>query len=160
VRAVRTGSPPGASASPVRLGPAPGGRATLAWWGRGGAGLGLRDSVDYALARRATLADLRAGRVSPMEVCDAHPYLLRAARFHGEPSERPCPVCRREPLTHVTYTYGDAFRTDTNGRVRQTSELPELAREHRAFTVYVVEVCRGCGWNHLALSYVLGTAQG
>jgi hypothetical protein len=24
------------------------------------------------------------------------------------------------------------------------------------FTVYAVEVCRGCGWNHLDFSYVLG----
>ena len=31
-----------------------------------------------------------------------------------------------------------------------------MAHEHGEFRVYVVEVCRGCGWNHLALSYVLG----
>jgi hypothetical protein len=24
------------------------------------------------------------------------------------------------------------------------------------FSVYAVEVCRGCGWNHLECSYVLG----
>jgi hypothetical protein len=117
-----------------------------------------RSVTDYALARRATLADLRAGRVTPLDVCDAHPYLLRAARFHGEPAEEACPVCRKEPLTHVTYTYGDCFRGQTNGRVRQSADLPDLAQEHEEFTVYVVEVCRGCSWNHLTVSYVLGRA--
>ena len=31
-----------------------------------------------------------------------------------------------------------------------------MGMDHREFKVYVVEVCRCCGWNHLALSYVLG----
>jgi hypothetical protein len=115
-----------------------------------------RSVIDYALARRATLNDLFAGRASTMDVCDAHPYLLRAAKFHGEPTESPCPVCKKGPLTHVTYTYGDGFK-DTNGRVRATTELPALEREHPEFTVYVVEVCRDCAWNHLVSSYVLGT---
>ena len=57
-----------------------------------------RQVVDYALQRRALLAEVYAGRVG-REVCDASPYLLRAAKFHGEPSERTCPVCRKEPLT-------------------------------------------------------------
>jgi hypothetical protein len=118
-----------------------------------------RAVIDYTLNRRATLAGLRGGRVSPMDVCDAHPYLLRAARFHGEPTDEDCPVCRRERLTHVTYTYGDCFRADTNGRVRQTDELPQLAADLPEFTVYVVEVCQTCGWNHLARSYVLGGGQ-
>jgi Family of unknown function (DUF5318) len=115
-----------------------------------------RGVIDYGLARRATLLDLFSGRASTMDVCDAHPYLLRAAKYHGEPTETPCPVCKRGPLIHVTYTYGDASR-DTNGRVRATAELAALEREHRAFTVYVVEVCRDCSWNHLVSSYVLGT---
>lgn len=116
-----------------------------------------RSVVDYALARRATLADLFAGRASTYDVCDAHPYLLRAARFHGEQTEAPCPVCRRERLTNVTYTYGDCFPKEINGRVRAPAELTRLARELPEFSVYVVEVCRGCGWNHLVTSYVLGT---
>lgn len=115
----------------------------------------VRGRVDYGLARRALVAAVRGGRVPPDDVCDAHPYLLRAARFHGEPTDRECPLCRRERLTHVTYTYGDAFRGDTNGRVRRTPELAGLAEEVGEFTVYVVEVCRGCAWNHLVSSYVL-----
>jgi hypothetical protein len=117
---------------------------------------GRRALVDYGLARRAALRDLRAGRTSTLDACDAHPYLLRAARYHGEPTDRDCPVCVRERLVEVTYTYGDCFKKETNGRVRQRAELPELAGEHEEFTVYVVEVCRGCSWNHLTVSFVLG----
>jgi hypothetical protein len=114
-----------------------------------------RSVVDYALARRATLAALLNGARITTDVCDAHPYLLRAAKFHGEPTEQPCPVCRREPLTHVTYVYGDELG-QYSGRVRATKELEPMAREHGEFRVYVVEVCQSCAWNHLATSYVLG----
>jgi hypothetical protein len=126
---------------------------------RSRAAVAPRSIIDYTLYRRATLAGLRGGSVSSADVCDAHPYLLRAARFHGEPTEDDCPICRRDRLTHVTYTYGDCFRADTNGRVRQSGELPALAAELPEFTVYVVEVCQSCGWNHLAVSFVLGTGQ-
>ncbi|HEX6854655.1 MAG TPA: DUF5318 family protein, partial [Streptosporangiaceae bacterium] len=50
-----------------------------------------RSVVDYGLARRATLASVFAGRMTTTDVCDAHPYLLRAAKFHGEPTTKPCP---------------------------------------------------------------------
>ena len=53
-----------------------------------------RQVVDYALQRRALLADVGSGRVGTASVCDAGPYLLRAARFHGEQTEQTCPVCR------------------------------------------------------------------
>ena len=114
-----------------------------------------RSVVDYGLARRATLAALLSGARTPTDVCDAHPYLLRAAKFHGEATVAPCPVCRREPLTHVTYVYGDELG-QYSGRVRATRELEPMAREHGEFRVYVVEVCQSCAWNHLATSYVLG----
>ena len=117
----------------------------------------MRSRVDYALARRSTLAGLFTGRISSLDVCDAHTYLLRAAKFHGEPTEDDCPVCKKERLIHVTYTYGDVFKGETNGRVRRSADLPALADEYGEFTVYVVEVCRTCGWNHLATSYVLAS---
>jgi hypothetical protein len=66
-------------------------------------------------------------------------------------------VCKKEKLIHVTYTYGDVFKGETNGRVRRSAELSELADEYGEFTVYVVEVCRSCGWNHLETSYVLAS---
>ena len=118
--------------------------------------LEARSVTDYALARRALLADLYAGRVSSVEVCDAHPYLVRAAKWHGERTDRDCPVCRRERLSTVTYVYGDELGIYA-GRVRQSRELPGMAARYGEFTVYVVEVCQGCQWNHLVTSYVLGT---
>ncbi|MCL9760691.1 DUF5318 family protein [Frankia sp. AiPa1] len=118
-----------------------------------------RSVIDYALARRATLADLSAGRLSSLDVCDAHPYLLRAAKYHGEPTTKRCPVCRSgEPLIHVTYTYGDELG-ESSGRARATRDLPGLATRYSELRVYVVEVCRPCGWNHLTLSYVIGTGE-
>jgi hypothetical protein len=121
--------------------------------------LSPRSMIDYSLARRAVLSDLYSGRASTFEVCDAHPYLQRAARYHGEQTDVACPVCRRERLLQVIYTYGDCFPSAANGRARAAAELEALAREHPEFTVYVVEVCRGCGWNYLTSSYVLGTGS-
>lgn len=122
-------------------------------------GMGVRRSVvDYGLARRATLASVLAGHITVADVCDAHPYLLRAAKFHGEATETACPICRRTKLTHVTYVYGDELGQYA-GRVKQGPELAEMASEYGEFRVYVVEVCQSCAWNHLASSYVLGTGE-
>ena len=117
-----------------------------------------RSVIDYALARRATLSDLFAVRTSPRDVCDAHPYLIRAAKYHGEPTKKRCPVCRHDPLVHVTYTFGDELG-ESSGRVRATRELPGLAARFSELRVYVVEVCRPCGWNHLVTSYTIGTGE-
>lgn len=115
-----------------------------------------RQVIDYTLARRAVLTGLRAGRVDRADVCDAHPYLVRAARYHGEASSTPCPVCRHpEPLTHVTYVYGDGLGP-ASGRPRPTAQLARIAAEHGPVTVYVVEVCVHCAWNHLVSSHVRG----
>jgi hypothetical protein len=114
-----------------------------------------RAVVDYALQRRALLADLYTGRAGVHEVCDAHPYLQRAARYHGEASDVACPVCRKERLTLVNYVYGQELR-HANGQARSAAELRRMAMDYGEFTVYVVEVCRTCGWNHLTVSYVLG----
>ncbi|TDC60984.1 hypothetical protein E1200_29565 [Actinomadura sp. GC306] len=114
--------------------------------------------VDYGLAKRAALAELRSGSLTRDDACDAHPYLLRAARYHGEPAGERCPVCRHEPLTHVTYVYGDELGRYA-GRVKAAAELAEMDREYGEFRVYVVEVCQSCAWNHLAKSYVLGHGE-
>ncbi|WP_026066122.1 DUF5318 domain-containing protein [Actinoalloteichus spitiensis] len=114
-----------------------------------------RQVVDYALQRRALLADVHSGRVGVMEVCDAGPYLLRAAKFHGEPSDVTCPVCRKELLTRVSWIYGDELK-HAAGSARAPQELARMATMFEEFSVYVVEVCRTCGWNHLVQSYVLG----
>ena len=114
--------------------------------------------MDYGLARRATLASVFSGHTTLTDVCDAHPYLLRAAKFHGEPTDVPCPICKKVKLTHVTYVYGDELGR-YEGRVKQGPELDEMAAEYAEFQVYVVEVCQSCSWNHLASSYVLGHGE-
>ena len=86
---------------------------------------------------------------------DADPYLLRAARHHGEATERPCPICRTEELVHVTYVFGDELGP-FSGRVKSSAELPVMAYEHGHFRVYVVEVCTDCGWNHMITAFLLG----
>ena len=115
-----------------------------------------RQVVDYALQRRALLAEVYSGRVGTMEVCDASPYLVRAAKFHGQPTETSCPVCRKEQLTLVSWVYGDELK-HIAGSARTPDELDRMNSLYGEFTVYVVEVCRTCSWNHLVQSYVLGT---
>jgi uncharacterized protein DUF5318 len=115
-----------------------------------------RQVVDYALQRRALLADVGSGRVGVAEVCDASPYLLRAARFHGSPTADTCPVCGKDRLTQVSWIFGDVLR-HAAGSARHPDEIEALANSHDDFSVYVVEVCRTCSWNHLVLSYVTGT---
>ena len=134
-------------------------------WGGSGGGAAYsgpvrtqRQVVDFALQRRALLADVHAGRVALTEVCDANPYLLQAARFHGEATEQACPLCRKERLTLVSWVFGDALR-HAGGTARRPAELEQLAAVHGDFTVHVVEVCRSCRWNHLVLSYVMGTGD-
>jgi Family of unknown function (DUF5318) len=117
-----------------------------------------RQIVDYALQRRSLLADVYAGRVGVAEVCDASPYLQRAARFHGEPSQATCPVCRKERLSEVAWVFGDALK-QVSGSARTLSELDRMDGTCPEFSVYIVEVCRTCGWNHLVQSYVLGAPE-
>ncbi|MEO9222988.1 MAG: DUF5318 family protein, partial [Mycobacteriaceae bacterium] len=114
-----------------------------------------RQVVDYALQRRALLAELHSGRTGVNEVCDANPYLLRAAKFHGRSSTVMCPVCRKEPLTLVSWVFGERLGA-VSGSARSPEELVRMATTQDEFLVYVVEVCRTCSWNHLVQSYVLG----
>src|SRR5437773_74528 len=72
-------------------------------------------TVDYTLAKRALLRDLRTGMLSRLEVCDAHPDLLRAARHLGMEATRPCPVCGERQLRLLAYVFADTLKTD-NGR--------------------------------------------
>lgn len=111
--------------------------------------------VDYALQRQSLLRDVHSGKVDAAEVCDASPYLVSATKFHGEQTTQRCPICRREYLWLVHYIFGDELRSSA-GQARSRAELAMLARGYRHFDVYVVEVCRGCGWNHLINRFALG----
>jgi hypothetical protein len=114
-----------------------------------------RQVVDYALRRRSLLAEVYSGRAGVAEVCDANPYLLRAAKYHGKPSSVMCPICRKEQLTLVSWVFGDHLGA-VSGSARTAEELVMLAARYDEFSVHVVEVCRTCSWNHLVKSYVLG----
>lgn len=105
------------------------------------------------------LTGLASGRMRREDACDAHIYLRRAARYHGEPTDEVCPVCADETLVHVTYAYGECFNADTNGRAWASRDIPDLAARLPEFSVFVVEVCRECGWNHLVTSAVLGKGE-
>lgn len=122
---------------------------------RGAAVWSQRAVIDYALQRRAALADLRRGQAFTADLCDADPYLLRAAEHHGVPANRPCPVCRGDQLTELSYVFGDELGP-YQGRIRAPRELEAMAKEFGEFRVYVVEVCRRCSWNYLTTTFLLG----
>lgn len=119
----------------------------------------MPSEIDYSLARRATLADVRRGRVALADVCDAHPELVRAAVHHGSPTGRTCPVCEEADLVLVRYVYGDRLK-QVNGRViTDPKELAKLRRQQDEFTCYVVEVCTQCRWNYLVRRELAGKAH-
>ena len=110
--------------------------------------------IDYRLERQRVLAAFRAGAHSELAVCDAQGELLRNAEHCGTLTEEPCPICEDARLHHVTYVFGP--RLPSAGRcVTSRAELARLAKRKAPYTAYVVEVCIGCGWNHLVRSYLL-----
>jgi hypothetical protein len=110
--------------------------------------------IDYRLERQRILAAFRAGAQSELAVCDAQNELLRNAEFCATATDEPCPICDDEPLRHVTYVFGP--RLPSGGRcITSRAELARLAKRKAPYTAYVVEVCVGCGWNHLVRSYLL-----
>jgi hypothetical protein len=108
-----------------------------------------RGFIDYSLDKRATLLALFRGVV---DACDADPYLMRAAKFHGEKAGRNCPVCKKDSLVELRYTFGDQLG-QYSGRIKSPAELIEMEKEFGEFAVYIVEVCRDCSWNHLCSTY-------
>src|SRR6266571_1352668 len=116
-------------------------------------GLGV---VDYTLAKRALLRNFRQGLLSRLEICDAHPELLRAAKYLGETASQPCPVCRRYELRLLAYVFADGLRRD-NGRAFEVAEGLQIAAKQRGGACYVVEVCTECNWNHVAEAFLART---
>ena len=114
-----------------------------------------RGFIDYSLDKRATLLALFRGVV---DARDADPYLMRAAKYHGEKTERKCPVCKKDGLVELRYTFGDQLG-QFSGRIKNGAELAEMEKEFGEFSVYVVEVCRECSWNHLCSTYLLGDGR-
>ncbi len=111
--------------------------------------------VEYRLARNAVVSEFRKGRLSRLDVCDAHPELLRAARNVGVPDAEDCPICEETALVHVTYVFGP--RLPANGTCPTTpAQLAKLCRRADEVACYVVEVCPQCAWNHLTRMYPAG----
>jgi hypothetical protein len=116
---------------------------------------GTGGRVEYRLARNAVVSEFHKGRLSKLDVCDAHPELMRAARNVGVPLAEECPICEGPPLVHVTYVFGP--RLPSHGRCpTSAAELARLCRRADEVVCYVVEVCPDCAWNHLARMYPAG----
>jgi Family of unknown function (DUF5318) len=113
----------------------------------------LLATVDYSLAKRALINQVRTGLASWTDICDAHPELMRAAQHVGEPTRRECPVCQDAKLKLVTYVYGDGLKHD-NGRVWPLDVGLDMAADRPGSWCYVVEVCTECHWNHLHEAFV------
>jgi hypothetical protein len=123
-----------------------------------GAQPGTPGEIDYRLARQAVVSEFRKGRLAQHDVCDAHPELRRAATECSEPTRQLCPICEDANVVLVTYVFGP--RLPAHGRcVTRKGELRTLARRSGDHAAYVVEVCPGCWWNHLARSFVLSPAR-
>ena len=117
-----------------------------------------RDAIDYSLNRRATLIALFKGLSSGSDACDVDPYLKIAAKYHGERVERLCPVCRVDQMVELRYTFGDQLG-QYSGRIKTSEEMAEMQDLYGEFRVYIVEICRGCGWHHLIHSFKLGDGK-
>lgn len=111
--------------------------------------------VEYGLAKRAVVREFRKGRLSRLDVCDAHPELVRAATNLGRPTGERCPICEAHDLVDLTYVFGVGL--PAGGRVvGNQKELTRYWRRKEPVFCYVVEVCVGCRWHHLTRSYPAG----
>jgi uncharacterized protein DUF5318 len=119
-----------------------------------GAGTHVAGEVDYRLARNAVVSEFHKGRLSRLDVCDAHPELLRAAVNVGDESHEDCPICDEAKVRLVSYVFGS--RLPPSGVcVTSKSEMKKVSRTAKDLACYVVEVCPNCSWNHLARSFAI-----
>ncbi len=118
----------------------------------GGAGISGLAQVEYRLARDAAVRDVKRGRLSRIDVCDAQPELMRVARHLGKPTSTLCPLCDEQSLVTVSFAFG--ARLPPGGKaLGSQAELRALARSRSDVSFYVVEVCTECSWNHLLRSF-------
>jgi len=111
--------------------------------------------VEYRLVRNAVVRDVQKGKLGTVDVCDAHPELLRAARNVGKPSGDDCPICELAGTVQVTYVFGAGL--PPGGRCPGTAtELNPLRRREEPVLCYDVEVCPECAWHHLTRKYPAG----
>ena len=111
-------------------------------------GSGTEASVEYRLVRDGLARQVRTGKRSREDVCDAHPELLRAAKNIGKPTNEPCPVCDEASTREVTYVFGAKLPPGGTCPATKT-ELNKLLRREEPVLVYSVEVCGACKVHHL-----------
>ena len=111
-------------------------------------GSGTEASVEYRLVRDGLARQVRTGKRSREDVCDAHPELLRAAKNIGKPTNEPCPVCDEASTREVTYVFGAKLPPGGTCPATKT-ELNKLLRREEPVLVYSVEVCVACKFHHL-----------
>jgi len=118
-------------------------------------GLPMAGQVTYRLARNSVVSEYHKGRLSRLDVCDAHPELVRAAQGVGEETTERCPICESVNVVLVSYAFGSGL--PASGRCIATKA--DLSRASRLsngdVACYVVEVCPACKWNHLAQTFIL-----
>ncbi|WP_214107011.1 DUF5318 family protein [Acrocarpospora catenulata] len=87
------------------------------------------------------------------------PRRARLGRVHprrrwtfGDPT---CPLirCRNVSSPHVDKP------GRCGGHAKASSDLGEMTHEYAEFRVHVRGVCQGCGWNHLAVSFLLANRR-
>ena len=114
--------------------------------------------VEYRLVRNGLVRQVERGKVQKIDVCDAHPELLRAARNVGRRTQDPCPICTDATLVTVTFVFG--AKLPAGGRCPGTAaELKALCRRPEPVLCYEVEVCPDCAWHHLMKKYPAGGPQ-
>lgn len=119
-----------------------------------GAGTSIAGQVDYRLARGTVVTEFRKGRLSRLDICDAHPDLLRAATNVGDETGEDCPICEETKLRLVSYAFGSRL-APSGVCVTSEKELSKVARTAKDLVCYVVEVCPACSWNHLRRSFAV-----
>jgi hypothetical protein len=111
--------------------------------------------VEYRIVRNGLIREVERGKVRRVDVCDAHPELLRAARNVGRPTKEVCPICDEGRLVTVTFVFG--AKLPPGGRCPGTAtELKALCRRVEPVLCYEVEVCPSCAWHHLMRKYPAG----
>lgn len=114
--------------------------------------------VEYRLQRDSAVREFNRGRLSRLDICDAHPELLRVARNLGRATEVDCPICLESKLVHVSFAFGPQL--PAGGRaLSSNSELQALARSKDDVSFYVIEVCIDCSWNHLLRMFTAAAAR-
>jgi len=114
--------------------------------------------VEYALARNAVVREYRRGRLSRLDVCDAHPELVRCARNLGDATGENCPICEDAVLVDVTFVFG--ARLPSGGRcVATKAELEDLYLPFKPKRRSKATIAREAGLGPLASALLADPSQ-